>query len=82
MVVVVRFSVHVHCNLGLSSRYSSRTTSVGLLHKSDGVIVVGWANEEMLHIMRCHATVCTDVKASIFLNSALLEAQESTISGF
>ena len=41
--VVVRISVHVHFNLGLSPQDSSRTASAGLLHKSDGVIVVWWA---------------------------------------
>ena len=58
--------------------------SVGLLHKSDGIIHcsrVRWANEEMLDIMWRRAAVCTDVEACILLDSALVGAQESTISG-
>ena len=54
----------------------SQTASVGLLHKSDGIIV-----EEMLDIMWRRAAVCTDVAACILLDSALVGAQESTLSG-
>ena len=42
---------------------------------------VNRANEEMLDIMRCHAAVWTDVGACILLDSALVKAQESTMSG-
>ena len=35
----------------------------------------------MLDIMLCHVAVCTDVEACIFLDSALVGAQEYTISG-
>ena len=45
-LVVVRLAVHVHFNLGLEIA-DSRTASVGLLHKSDGIIVV----EEIIDIM-------------------------------
>ena len=57
--------------------------SVGLLHKSNGFIVVGWgrANEEMLDIMWRCAAVSTDVEACILPDSALVGIQESTISG-
>ena len=41
---------------------------------------VSRANEEMLDIMRRRAAVCTDVEACILLDSALVRAQESTIS--
>ena len=39
------------------------------------------ANEEMLDIMRRRAAVGTDVEVCILLDSALVRAQESTISG-
>ena len=46
----------------------------------DSVSRVSWANEEMLDIMRRCAAVCTDVEVGILLDSALVRAQESTIS--
>ena len=39
------------------------------------------ANEEMFDIVRRRAAVCTDVEDCILLDSALVGAQESTISG-
>ena len=43
LIVVVRLSVHVHINQGLSPRDSSWPTSAGLLQKSDVFIAIGWA---------------------------------------
>ena len=60
------------CNLGQHPPVSSIYLT--------GVIVVR-ANKEMLDIMKCHASVCTDVEASNFINSVLVGAEESIISG-
>ena len=42
---------------------------------------VGRENEEMPDTMWCQTAVCTDVETCILLDSALVGAQESTISG-
>ena len=52
--------------------------SIGL---TVSVCRVSRANEEMLDIMRRRASVCAYVEACILLDSALVRAQESTLSG-
>ena len=50
------------------------------LHKSDLLIVVGWAGKTKRCLTSCG--VVPQSEACIFLDSALLGAHESTISGF
>ena len=42
---------------------------------------MSWAIEEMLNIVWCLAAVDADVEANILTDSALLGAEESTMSG-
>ena len=58
---------------------SSRTASVGLLHKSDGVIVAGWAGETMRCLTSCG--VIPRSTQTLRIDSAVVGVHESTLSG-
>ena len=71
-VVVVRLSVHVHFNLGLSPRDTRVPRQCLPVCSISNCGRVGLTYEWMLDIMWCRAAVCTDVEAFILLDSALV----------